>query len=146
MLFLYETEYAKMKIPQIDKLIFKKFHVKLAYLFGSQAKGNVASKSDFDIAVVFKEEPADPLALNEIASLTLELNKFFPGKLDIVSLHAASSLLKHEVISCSQSLYCEDETERINFEVSVIKEYIDDQYTRDIYYNALKERVAKGTF
>ena len=130
----------------IDKDIFKKHDVKLAYLFGSQAKSNACKESDFDIAVLFKEPPSDPLALRESMNLSSGLNKFFPNKIDIVSLHYAPLLLKYEVIAHSRTLYCEDEAERIDFEVSVIKEYIDEQYTRDIYHNALKERVEKGIF
>lgn len=130
----------------VDKNIFKKHKVRLAYLFGSQAKGNAAPESDFDIAVLFKINPPDPLALKETAFLSLELNKFFPAALDIVSLNYAPILLKYEVVAHGKSFYCEDENERVNFEVAVTKEYIDEQYTRDIYYDALKERVLKWVF
>ena len=129
-----------MKIPKIDEKIFKKFNVKLAYLFGSQAKDNSASQSDYDIAVLL-ENPSDNLALEETSFLSLELNKFFPAKVDIVSLNAASLLLKYEVVAHSQVLYSEDEKERINFEVSIIKEYIDEEPLRNLYNQALYKRI-----
>jgi|SRR3989338_7729233 len=129
---------------QIDKRIFQKYKVKLAYLFGSQAKGISGAESDFDLAVLFKEKPPDPLALKEITFLSLELGKFFPAEVDIVSLNDAPPLLKYEVISARKALYCEKEKERINFEVSVLKEYIDGQFTRDIYFQALVDRIDKG--
>lgn len=135
-----------MKIPQIDKQIFQKFNIKLAYLFGSRAKGNAAPESDYDIAVLFKNNPSDPFAIKEIMNLSTDLNKYFPAKIDIVSLHCAPLLLKYEVVAHSVVLYRENETERINFEVAVTKEYIDEQYVRNIYYNALKERVEKGVY
>ena len=113
-----------MKITQIDKRIFQKFDVKLAYLFGSQAKGNAVPESDVDIAVLFKNNPTDPLALKETTSLSLELDKFFSANLDIVSINDVSLLLRYEVICHGQRIYCENEAERINFEVSVIKAYI----------------------
>lgn len=124
---------------QIDKRIFQKYKVKLAYLFGSQAKGTPAKESDFDIAVLFNKNPSDPLALKEITFLSLELSKFFPAEVDVVSLNDASSLLKYEAISGRKVLYCKNEKERINFEVAVLKEYIDDQFTRDIYFQALAD-------
>lgn len=130
----------------IDKKVFKKHKVKLVYLFGSRVKGDAVKESDYDIAVLFKKTPIDPLALKEITFLSSDLNKIIPAKLDTVCLNSASSLLKYEVIAHSRPIYCENEKERINFEVSVIKEYIDDQFMRDIYTQALVKRINKGTF
>jgi len=124
----------------IDKAIFKKHRVKLAYLFGSRAKGNAAEQSDFDIAVLF-ENPSDTLALEETSFLSLGLSKFFPAKIDIVSLNAASLLLKYEVAAHNAVLYSKNEKERINFEVSVIKEYIDEKPIRDLYDKALYKSI-----
>jgi len=119
--------------------------MKLVYLFGSQAKGASAEGSDFDIAVLFKKNPVDPLALKEIALFTLELNKSFSAKLDIISLNDAPLLLKYEVVAHGKPLYCENETERINFEVSIIKEYIDEEPIRKLYNQALHKRIIQGT-
>jgi len=128
----------------IDKSIFKKHGVKLAYLFGSQAKGNACKESDFDIAVLF-EDPSDDLALKEIALLSLELDKYLPAKPDIVSLHYAPLLLKYEVVANNRVLYCKTESERINFEVSIIKKYIDETPIRNLYNKALHKRIMQGT-
>ncbi len=132
--------------PQIniDKEIFKKHKVKLAYLFGSQAKGNPAPESDFDVAVLFKEPPTDSLALRETMDLSSDLYGYFPAKIDIVSLHCASLLLKYEIVAHSRVLYCENEKERINFEVSVIKEYIDEEPVRRLYNEALYKRILQA--
>jgi hypothetical protein len=124
--------------------IFKKHNVKLAYLFGSRAKGNSGLESDFDVAVLFKKNPVDTLALNENTSLSLDLNKSFPAELDIVCLNYASSLLKYEVIRYGQILYSENEPERIDFEVSAIKEYIDEQPLRNLYNEALYKKILQG--
>jgi len=132
--------------PKIDPKIFKKHKVKLAYLFGSQAKGNVAPESDFDIAVLFEKTPVDELALKETAFLSLDLSKFFPAALDIVSLNNAPSLLKYEAIRYGKPLYRKTEKERVNFEVTTINEYIDDQFMRDIYTQAMIKRIDKGVF
>ena len=115
--------------------------MKLVYLFGSQAKGASAEGSDFDIAVLFKKNPVD---LKEIALFTLELNKSFSAKLDVINLNDAPLLLKYEVVAHGQPLYCENETERINFEVSVIKEYIDEEPIRNLYNQDLHRRIIQG--
>lgn len=130
-----------MKLNQIDKEIFKKFEIKFAYLFGSQAKGTAYEKSDYDVAVLFKKEPKDPLALKEITFLSIELEKFFPTEVDVVCLNTASPLLKYEVVSHGKPIYCQNEEERINFEVTAIKEYIDDEPIRNLYNEALYKRI-----
>ena len=126
----------------IDKTILQKYNVKLAYLFGSQAKGTPAKNSDFDIAVLFKN-PSSPLALKEIACISQELIKSFPPKIDVVSLNCASLLLRYEVARSGKILYCENEIERINFEVSVIKKYADQEPIRKLYNEALHKKILR---
>ncbi len=130
---------------KIDPDLCKKFKIKIVYLFGSHAKGAATDESDFDIAILFKKKSADPLALKETALFSLELNKLFPAKFDIVSLNDAPLLLKYEVVAHGQLLYCENEIGRIDFEVSVIKEYIDEEPIRNLYNQALYKRIRQGT-
>jgi predicted nucleotidyltransferase len=129
---------------KINKNILKKHKVKLAYLFGSQAKGNAREQSDFDIAVLFEESSSHPDFFDRSVYLKEDLRNYFPNEVDIVALNKADSLLKYEVISNGQHLYIENEGLRLNFEVLSINEYIDDKYVRDIYYRALEERIEKG--
>ena len=129
----------------IDKNIFKKHNVKLAYLFGSRVKDNAAKESDYDVAALFKELQ-DPLALVETMNLSADLRAFFPSKVDLVSLNFAPLLLKYEVVAHNQVLYCEDEKERIDFEVRTTKMYLDEKYTLEIYYRAMEERIKQGVF
>lgn len=130
-----------MTIPHIDPKIFEKFYVKLAYLFGSRAKGNAGAGSDYDIAVLFGKEPADSLAMKETTFLSLKLKKYFPERLEIISLNAAPLLLQYEVVANGRPLYCKDEAQRSQFEVLVIKKYIDEQPIRDLYNQALHKRI-----
>jgi uncharacterized protein len=129
----------------IDNDIFKKHKVKFAYLFGSRVKGTAAEESDYDVAALFKELK-DPLALVETMDLSADLRAFFPAKLDLVGLNFAPLLLKYEVVAHNQLLYCEDEKERIDFEVRTTKMYLDERYTLEIYYRAMEERIKQEVF
>ena len=126
---------------KVDKNVFRRANVKLAYLFGSRAKGVSAKKSDYDIAVLFKKKNGSSFFLNEASGLKDALRKYFPNEVDIVPLNDANSLLKYEAISAGIPLFSEDEKFRIDFEVLSVKEYIDDQYMRDIYTDALTKRL-----
>ena len=135
-----------MKPIEIKKRIFKKFNVKLAYLFGSRVKGSSVKKSDFDIAILFKEKNNSLDFFDETIYLKDALIKYFPNEINIVALNDADSLLKYEVISHNILLYSDDQKFRIDFEVLSVKEYIDDQYMRNIYFDALTKRIQKGAF
>jgi predicted nucleotidyltransferase len=129
----------------IDPEVWEKFDISIAYLFGSRAKGTAAGESDFDIAVLFKKKPADSSVHREIAFLTVALCKILLAEIDIISLNDASLLLKYEVVAHGQLLYCENEEERIRFEVSVIKEYIDEGPLRRLYTHSLHKKILQGT-
>lgn len=130
--------------PDIDPQIFRKYGVKIAYLFGSRTKNFAVPTSDFDIAVLFKEDGSD--FLDKSLRLSMELQKFFPAEVDIRVLNSAPSLFRYEVISCNLLLYSENEDERIEYEVRAVKEYIDDQHMRDIYTQAVKDKINRGVF
>jgi len=141
--------------PNIDPKIFKKYGVKIAYLFGSRAKdlaphfagkvrGFAVPTSDFDIGVLFKED--GPELLDKSLELGSELQPFFPAEVDVRVLNGAPSLFRYEVISANLPLYCEDENERIDYEVRCAKEYIDDQHMRDIYFQAVVDKINRGVF
>lgn len=131
---------------RIDEKLFKKHNVKLAYLFGSRAKGEAAPNSDFDIAALFEEGDGHPDFFDKTVYLKEDLREHFPAEVDVTALNGAGSLLKYEAISHGQLLYAKDERFRIEYEVLSVNEYFDDKYIRDIYYHALEERIAKGVF
>ena len=130
--------------PQIDPKIFKKYGVKIAYLFGSRAKDFAAPTSDFDIGVLFKEDSSE--LLDRSLRLGSELQKYFPAEVDVRVLNNTPSLFRYGVISCNLPLYSEDENERIDYEVRCAKEYIDDQHVRDIYFQAVADKINRGVF
>ena len=131
---------------KIDPNIFKKHQVKLAYLFGSRAKGNAVEESDYDVAILFEKETDGLDFLDRAAYLKEDLRPYFPNEVEVVPLNEADSILKYEVISNGQVLYSYDEGYRVDFEVAAITGYIDDRHTLDIYYAALEKRVNEGVF
>jgi len=76
----------------------------------------------------------------------MELQKFFPAEVDVRILNNSPSLFRYEVISCNLPLYAENKDERIGYEVRCAKEYIDDQHVRDIYFQAVKDKINRGVF
>lgn len=126
---------------KIDKNLLQGLDINTLYLFGSRVRGVFDKSSDIDIAVLFSKNLAPQAAFENIILLEDSLRQLNPFLFDLVPLNSASSILKYEVISNSKILYCADNNHRIDYEVKSIKEYIDEQFYRNIYNNLLSERI-----
>lgn len=131
---------------KIDPNLCKKLNIEVVYLFGSQVKGTDAVSSDFDIAVLFSNTFSSDELFRRTVTFAQELKTQYKYEFNIVVLNNATSLLKYEVISHSKVLYSRNDQERIKFEVGTVKVYIDDQHIREIYAQALQDRVSKGIY
>jgi len=119
--------------------IFEGRKVVFAYLFGSQAKGNVGPLSDIDIAVCFDETipPAEQfdLRLEVLGELTDLLQT---DDVDLVVLNDAPPLLAHRILRDGRLLFSADERSRLRFETRAVLQYLDwkpylDKYTRQTF-------------
>lgn len=113
--------------------INEKYPVNLAYLFGSRAKNTENVMSDIDIALYFTNNydvMNDALVRGDIIELGFE---FFKIDVDVVSLNYAPLLLKYEVIKDGIIIFEKSPLGRIEFEVKVMREYLDFKYYSDIY-------------
>jgi hypothetical protein len=125
--------------------------VRLAYLFGSAARGRMNKQSDVDIAVLLDEELYKTLDKKEPygykAALIVELmGVLHTNEIDLVVLGEAPPLLAHEVICTGIVVFCRDERERIAFEVQTKKRYLDTKPLREIKRRYLYERIEQGRF
>lgn len=93
--------------------IFTAEPVVVAYLFGSQARGDAGPLSDVDVAVLLEDDlsSAEALALRlrliEAISRALHVER-----VDVAPLNNAPYLLQHRVIRDGHVLYCRDELAR----------------------------------
>lgn len=93
--------------------------IEALYLFGSRARGDARPDSDLDLAVL-DIAPLDPLRRFEIRR---ELSVLLDCDVDLVDLHAASSVLRSEVISGGRVLYSRSAEATLAFEARVLGEY-----------------------
>lgn len=104
--------------------VLKKYPVKLAYVYGSYAKGTARPDSDIDIAVV----PEDGAEIDEV-SLAAEVDRAVTGKeIDTrVIGKKMSLLLAFNAIRMEQPIYVKTEADRLSFEQRIISKYFDSQ-------------------
>lgn len=123
-----------MKQLELLESIFRKYpEIKLVYLFGSQATGNIGPLSDFDFAVYF-----DGLTRKQMGDQQLKLIAELTGalktdKIDFVVLNLANSPeLKYHIISEGKLIYSK-EPYKVIVEPSLLNEYFDFYYSLKKY-------------
>jgi predicted nucleotidyltransferase len=118
--------------------IFQGRKVAFAYLFGSQAKGEVGPLSDIDIAVGFDESVASDQRFDLRLEVLGELTDLFKSDdIDLVVLNDAPPLLAHRVLKEGLLLFSADEKARLEFETRAVLKYLDwkpylEKYTRQV--------------
>ncbi|MCX7792803.1 MAG: nucleotidyltransferase domain-containing protein [Thermodesulfovibrionales bacterium] len=139
-----------MTLPEI----FKKYKVKLAYIFGSQKeKGMLFLKgryvlpekgTDLDIGVVFDGLPEKKS--ETYGELYADLTEFFePFNIDLVFLEETSSLFQYEAIK-GEILYYEDELFVDDYEEKIMKKASDLSFKKTEFERDFFEAVRDGYF
>jgi hypothetical protein len=103
-----------------------------AYLFGSRGRGDATPKSDIDLGILLRREPAP--ALRGIAgTLAGQLEDSLGLEVDAVVLNTAPPDLVHRVLRDGQILLDRDRSARIRFEVRSRNAYFDLAPLRRMY-------------
>jgi len=113
-----------------------------AYFFGSRVYGKMAKTSDYDVAVLFR----DDYHLDELLNITIRLAEALDADLDsidVVGLNDAPVELAYDIIARGKLVYCIDTELRVDFETRLMKEYMDLKPFLDVYYEHLFSRFLK---
>jgi predicted nucleotidyltransferase len=125
--------------------VFERRGVLLAYLYGSQARGDAGPLSDVDVGVLFQPGLDPRERWHRRLALGQDLMCVFRrDDLVVADLAEASPLLKNEVRREGRLLYCADEAVRVEFEVGALREFVDTQSLRDLRRQYLLERIDQG--
>ncbi len=131
-------------IEQLSELIAflsTQSDVAAAYLFGSQAEGRAAPRSDVDIAILLIGQPDPEQMWKRRLALWDALEQFTKRKLDLVILNQAPPLLQNQVLKHGRLLYEGDRAARVEFEVRAGKVYADLKPMQDFFGRALLREI-----
>jgi len=121
--------------------------LKLVYLYGSYARGQVWIHSDVDIAVLFAPWVDEKDYLDYQLTYIGEVGCLLDFEdVDVQEMNRASVEFQYQVIRDGKVLYACSEDERAIFESKVIEEYLDFKPVLDEYYHHLFKRIKEGRF
>jgi len=130
------------------RLLCEKHGVRLAILFGSRAKGEAGSESDWDLAFLIDEEKQKidrPLLASLKKNLIKDLsNHLKTSQIDLVILNRASPFLKYQVAQSGKPLYQVKEGEFASFVSLAVRSYSDSFIFRDAGKKYLEMRSSNG--
>ena len=114
---------------------FERHGVVLAYLYGSQARGDAGPLSDVDVAVLFGPDVPESERFNRVLHMIGELGSVFHrNDVYVVDLAEAPPLLRHRVYYDGWILYCTDDAEHVRFETTALRDYVDTKPLREIQH------------
>ena len=112
----------------------EKERVVLVYLFGSEVRGTSHKESDVDIGILFDKKVDPEVYLGSEGRLIDFFSGIFLKKeINIVNLNISSPLLKQVAILEGKLLYLRSETDRILFQIKILREYEDYLHLNNIY-------------
>jgi len=118
--------------------------VRLAYLFGSLARGDAGPRSDVDLAVVLDSPPeARGRRRDDLHAQVMEL--LGRNDVDLVLADGAPALLRHR-IARGRCLWAREPVEATRFAVAALRDYEDTRPLRQAAASALARRLALGEF
>jgi predicted nucleotidyltransferase len=114
--------------------------IRVAYLFGSCARGDCGPTSDVDVALL----GALPIDLMDLAALGAQLETVIDRRVDVVDLQSASPLLCRQVVAEGELLLVRDPLLKFDFEQEAVRRCEDTRPLRAQQQQLLRERLAHG--
>lgn len=119
--------------------------VRLAYLFGSQARGEATCRSDVDLAIVLAPETPHPHARRDDLNARV-MHLLRRSDVDLVLADRAPALLRHRIARDGICLVAREPLEATRFAVQALHDYEDTRHLRAIAAAARARRLSSGAF
>ena len=131
--------------PTLEHYFSSQENVVLAYLFGSQARGQANALSDIDIAVLLAGRPDSSQCFEARLQIMGELMDILhANEVDVAILNQTPPALSYRVLRDGVLLFCRDRDQMIAYRVRVINEYLDFKPILERHTQAIIEKARKG--
>lgn len=127
--------------------IASKYHVEMAFLYGSFASGYQRSDSDIDICVVFDENISDSSKIYSfITSITYELTKELNKEVNIITIDSSFShpMLYYNAIVLGIPVFIRNYNKFINLKLEAVRQMEDFQIYGTRWQQTISSNILKG--
>lgn len=125
----------KNKIQTVKEYLVKQVSPYVIYLFGSYAAGNERIDSDIDLAFLSDQSFSE----YNLFMISQGLANLLDRNVDLIDLKEASTVFQAQVIGTGKVIYNEDDTQRLIFEMKVLKMYAKLNEERENIIKQIKE-------
>ena len=133
---------------------FEQYEVVLAYLYGSQARGDARPLSDVDVAVQFTPDLPRRERFSQMGRLTSDLCRLLQrDDVYVVDLDTIPPLLCHRIYLNHRTLYCPavaglrpSHMVRVLFETRALRRYVATRPLRRIRWHYVVRRITQGRY
>jgi len=122
-------------LEKIRRVLEGRKFVVFAYLFGSRVRGGYTLKGDVDVAIYTE----GGVSWRDLADTLNALEDELKCRVDLVHLNTAPPSLAYEVISTGVLVLDRRPDERVEYEVRVLKEYLDLKPRLEEYFKTVLE-------
>jgi predicted nucleotidyltransferase len=132
-------------VDRLGEVLAAEDDVRLAYLFGSRARGGARPDSDYDIGVLIDRAAAGGDRGAIVRRLAGRLGRVVSSTLiDLVVLNDAPPLLRHRVLRDGIVVFQRSPEARVRFALETIREYQDTHIQRERFTRARIQRLKAG--
>ena len=117
---------------KIKIFLVKQLKPQTIYLFGSYVKGNFNINSDIDIAVLLNKK-VNKFCLFDTAC---ELGAIIDRDVDLVDFEDVPLTLRFQILKNKKIIYCQDNEQRLYYEMMALSKYQKLNDEREIVLNA----------
>jgi len=126
---------------------FERHGVVLAYLYGSQARGDAGPLSDVDVAVQFTRDLSRRERFSRVGRLISDLCQLLQrDDVYVVDLDVIPPLLCHRIYLNHRLLYCPDDAVWVPFETRALRRYVATKPLRRIRWHYVVRRITQGRY
>jgi predicted nucleotidyltransferase len=126
--------------PDLRRLLMES-EVRMAFLFGSRARGQEHAASDVDIAVLLPDSVGCIARLERATALAAELSRRLELRADVVVLNEAGPLLRFEAVIRGKTVLGPDLDEVFQYEQRVRMEFEDFRHIQRFFVAEHRRRL-----
>ena len=134
----------KKGVEKLKKFLKRQDFVRIAYIFGSAAKGTAGPLSDVDLAFYLDERLSKKQMSDKLMFLINKISDILnTDNFDVVIMNDTDLLFSFNIVKHGKVLDSKDEHFRVMFETDVMSRFLDRDYYDTMYVRKDFERIAK---